>query len=582
MNFPSYGRCFRVLLLFFPVTPCLSAQCPANPPQYLCSATLVTGSATSPITQVVGITGNNPVAPPADVNSIITDTSFSTAGVRILRVTAPGFDNRSSTATNDSYEVSGDLHYMNSSVDDSTFIIGDDHGVSYVMSLNTATFQSSMIPCSFSATSGNLAQIGNCHAITSNGTGQKYLILNAGSSPVSNIYVGSHPYSHTRANALYTFENSDSNGVSVYEINIAPTLANQMNPPTLLNGGNPIVNPWNAPCFPAGTSKSLTAESLKLDLNDTNIAGNMGTSSLSTNYVFVYNTSTISCFTLGGSGLVYYTNGASPTPLVFYGQDGTTAWGASPTVQGAIHSIDISLDGHWIFWTQPSSWDNDGKHCNASCNFIWKIGTSTVVTALRTDGHGNIGYATFDKFRVPSGNQAQIENFPYASPSGASEVVLAAAQFGSDLTHWPDMHSDSNTFTNAASQYTCVVSFSSGSFNNSAPGGAETLSNPLENEIFCYDQAGNVWRVAHDHTAGLSGQDFAGAEGYPSTSRSGKYVFFGSEWGGLLGDLNGNTCTAWANCRTDVFVVELDGSSAAVPTPPAPPAPPTNLRGTVR
>jgi hypothetical protein len=582
MGLLSYRRCFKVVILLFSLTPCLKAQCPANPPQHLCSATLVTGSAASLITKVVGITGTNPMPPPPGINSIITDKSFSTAGVRILRVTAPGFDNRSSIATNDSYAVSGDLHYMNSSVDDSTFIIGDDHGVSYVMSLNSATFQTSMVPCSFSATAGNLAQYGNCHAITSNGTGQQYLILNAGSTPVSNIYVGSHPYSHTTANAFYTFENSDVNGVSVYEISIAPTLANQANPPVLLNGGNPVVNPWRASCFPSGTSKSLTSESLKLDLNDTNIVGNMGTSSLSTNFVFDYNTTTTNCYSLGASDLVYYTNGASPTALVFYEQDGATAWGASPTVSGAIHSVDISLDGQWIFWTQPSSWDNDGKHCNASCNFIWKIGTSTVVTAFRTDGHGNIGYATFDKFRVPSGNQVQIEKFPYAAPSGTNEIVLGAAQFGSDVTHWADMHADSNTFTSAASQYACAVSFSSGSFNNSTPGGAETLVNPLENEIFCYNQAGNIWRIAHAHTAGLSGQNFAGAEGYPNTSRSGRYVFFGSEWGGLLGDANGRTCTSWANCRTDVFIAELSGSSAAGPTSSTPPSPPTNLQVTVK
>src|SRR5262249_13216932 len=158
---------------------------------------------------------------------------FSVSGVRILRVTAPGFDNRSGGAgTNLSYHGAVDAHYLDFSIDDSTFLLQDQFGTNYIMAFNTSTFQATKIPCSFDATTGDLGQKGNCRAISTDGSGQKYLIFNDGAAPASNIYQGNNPYSWKVANEMYVFEATDAAGVKIYEINLAPTIANGANPPT--------------------------------------------------------------------------------------------------------------------------------------------------------------------------------------------------------------------------------------------------------------------------------------------------------------------------------------------------------------
>jgi hypothetical protein len=534
-----------------------SAQCPANPPLTLCNATLVTGSSpASPVTAVIGLPGSNPQLPPAAINSIITDTAFSTAGVRILRVTAPGFDNRNSgAATNTTYEATSNSHYLDWSIDDSTFFLQDQTSTTYVMQFNKNTFQATKIPCSFDPSTGNIGQFGNCASIAGDGSGQKYLIFNTGGSPyASNISgVSNSPYSYVTANEFYGIEYSDATGVKIYEFNLAPTLANPATPPTVLNSGNPIVDPW-ASCLPSGTSTSLQAISMKVDLSDTWVVAQLGTS-LGATFGIYYNKSTGHCYAFSDA-FVWYIDKVSQGGLVFYESDGVTTWGSSPTGNGPMHSAEISQNGFYGLLVQPNTWDNDGTHCNADCVFDWVVGTNKVITPDRDDGHGAVQSTNFTKLRVTSGGQEDIDMFPLSAPSLANRTILLT--FVGNV----DGHLDANPMTSAQTQYNCGVTFDGDYTNNTTPGQAETISQVMATEVFCYNNAGSFWRVAHSHSGALASTNFSGAQSYNNVSRDGKYIVFGSEWDGLLGNTSGGTCTTWSTCRTDVFIVELSNPAS--------------------
>src|ERR1035437_5677291 len=549
-------RLAMLVFLFAAIAGISEAQCPANPPLQLCNATLVSSSSPgSPLATTVGLPGANPQLPPAAINGIITDTAFSATGVRILRVTGPGFDNRNNGAgTNISFAGPSDSHYLDWSMDDSTFMIQDQSSTTYVMALDKVNFQASKIPFSFDATTGKIGQAGNCHATSSDGSGQKYLIFNTGAAPYSNISgVSNVPYSYTTANQFYGFEYSDAGGVKVYKIDISPTIANAATPPTVLNSGNPAVDPF-ASCLPAGTSTAIGGQSMKTDLADVWIDGRIGIS-LGSTFAFYYNQSTRHCYTFADS-FTTYTDKVSPTAMVFYHSDGTTPWGASPTATDGMHSSEISQDGTYGLMIQPNTWDNDGTHCNASCIFIWQIGTNKVIMPDREDGHGSVGGTFFTKLRATSGGQEDIDSFPLATPSLANRAILvtfvASAQDG---------HMDANPMTGAQTQYECGTTYTPGAF-GASPDGTETISTPLSEEIYCYNQAGVLWRIAHTHTGNKSGIFFSGGQSYTNLSRTGRYMVYGSEWNGLLKDNTGATCTTWAICRTDAFVVELAGAAS--------------------
>lgn len=521
-------------------------NCTVNQPYTLCAPnqTLAT----------VPISGTNPPTPPA-INGIFTDPDF---GGRILRVTGVGFDNRSSgAATNDSYGIN-QLHYEAFSSDDSAFWVQGQFGEDYFLTLNTSTFQSALIPCSYDASAGNILQKGTCQPISSDGSGQKYLINNSGGSPnASNIYEGNIDFSRVTPKKIFFWENGNAGGVRIFAGDITPTINNQANPPTLLNSGSALVDPWNGTpkCFPAGTTTSLLPGDLELSFDENVIQGYVYTGNLGTgvSWTIAANLLTGHCYALridpNGSG--FYTDGANLQTINFVKPDGTTAWGASPTVTDKIHSSQITPSGQYVNFIIPSNWDSDVTHCNPECNYYWVVGTPNVITLEKPEGHGWFMWNSIGKRQSGPSNQS-YNTFLYSAPTLANRKTIIALSGG--ITG--DSHFDMNTATSTDQQYWCGTSYDATQFGS--PGAAETITYPFANEVYCMNARGQVWRLAHIHASGQETWNFGGAQAYLSMSRSGKYLLFGSGWGGLLKDNTGATCTVWANCRTDMWIAETN------------------------
>ena len=77
------------------------------------------------------------------------------------------------------------------------------------------------------------------------------------------------------------------------------------------------------------------------------------------------------------------------------------------------------------------------------------------------------------------------------------------------------------------------------------------------NEIFLIFQDGTFRRFAHNLISGQS-QDFEAQYAIGTVSQDGRFFSFASDWLGTLGSTSGAlSCTVGADCRSDVFVVEL-------------------------
>ena len=253
----------------------------------------------------------------------------------------------------------------------------------------------------------------------------------------------------------------------------------------------------------------------------------------------------------GGAGAVYvaaYSPGQGCTLLNTKTGSVTGDWGTVgsipnwTTVTGTngftIHNVKISKDGNWLVIV-PSSCNT----CNVSAYF-WQIGTLNLVEPSGSlSGHWTEGYTHWINNSGNPGGQENSRLFTSASNNSPIISGLPTGIVGPFDTHQSWNNVDVNdSYPFLMTTYSPIAPFPTAWYN-------EILGiSPI---------TGTVYRFAHSFITARSHR-FSTKNGIGSVSQDGKFFLFSSDWMGTLGSESGvSTCAIGADCRGDVFVVEL-------------------------
>jgi hypothetical protein len=225
----------------------------------------------------------------------------------------------------------------------------------------------------------------------------------------------------------------------------------------------------------------------------------------------------------------------------------TGAWGAKGTInipdRWTIHNVKLSKDGDWLI-IMPQ--DCTASNC-AKGPYFWQIGTTTV-NSCGTSGHCG-GHWTEGTSHWVNNNNSPMGNQIIRSLAETTTGSLTP-DLPSAITAPFDQHQSWNNADPADS-----LPFFATTWSTTFPFPA-----PWYNEVIgvSTDGSGKIWRFAHTFITTRS-QDFSVLYAIGSVSQDGRFFMFSSDWMGTLGSESGSQkCTVGADCRGDVFIVELN------------------------
>lgn len=223
-------------------------------------------------------------------------------------------------------------------------------------------------------------------------------------------------------------------------------------------------------------------------------------------------------------------------------------WGTTGTVSTSdrypIHNVRLSKDGEWMVI-------DPGGCLTGVCavRYFWQVGT-TNVTACRAgsdcSGHWTEGYTHW----INDPNEMITAGRLFSDP--ATYSYLVAANPSGLIPPWDTHQSWNNADTSDSTPVFATTASATKPFPSA-----------YYNEILATatDGSGTVWRFCHTFITGpLPGNsyNFDAQYGIGSVSQDGRFFIFTSDWMSSLGSTSGGaTCLVGSNCRSDVFVVQL-------------------------
>jgi hypothetical protein len=224
-------------------------------------------------------------------------------------------------------------------------------------------------------------------------------------------------------------------------------------------------------------------------------------------------------------------------------------WGAKGTInirdRWSIHNVKISKDGNWLIIAKTTCF-------SSSCSngpYFWQIGTTSVSSCgdglpsgQRCGGHWTEGYSHW----MNNYDAGKFTTRPLSEPTSIFYVTPAPPAGVQDPL---DQHASWNN-ADPADSFPFFLTFWSPSF---------PFPGPWYDEIAgVAPDGGKVWRFAHSFITAKS-QIFSTEYGIGSVSQDGRFFIFSSDWMGTLGGQSGTaSCTVGADCRGDVFVLQLN------------------------
>jgi hypothetical protein len=208
-----------------------------------------------------------------------------------------------------------------------------------------------------------------------------------------------------------------------------------------------------------------------------------------------------------------------------------------------IHNARLSKDGNWVKVGFQS--------CISTCtlgiqNYLWQIDTNTLTvctTANNCLGHTALGYK-------------HMVNSP-TTPNQQSQMIQPLSNITQQTQLWTIGPPSHIPWDNHQSWSNANSTDNNPFLSSSSTGGP--IVDAWDNEIdgFSTDSSGAVYRFAHTFSSGLS-SFFSSANAIGSVSADGKYFAWSSDWEGTLDSTSGGAaCNLVSNCRSDVFIVEL-------------------------
>jgi hypothetical protein len=208
-----------------------------------------------------------------------------------------------------------------------------------------------------------------------------------------------------------------------------------------------------------------------------------------------------------------------------------------------IHNARLSKDGTWVKIGFQS--------CISTCasgiqNYLWQIDTNTLTACATVNnclGHTALGYT-------------HMVNSP-TTPNQQSQTIRPLSNISQQTQLWtigPPSHipwDNHQSWSNANSM-------DNNPYLSSSSTGVPIVD-AWDNEIdaFLTNGSGVVYRFAHTFSSGQA-SFFSSANAIGSVSQDGQFFAWSSDWEGTLGSTTGGaTCTLTSNCRSDVFIVEL-------------------------
>jgi hypothetical protein len=222
-------------------------------------------------------------------------------------------------------------------------------------------------------------------------------------------------------------------------------------------------------------------------------------------------------------------------------------WGPSGTVNISdrfyLHNSRLSKDGNWVRVGFQS--------CISGCAggvqvYLWQIATNTLTPCTIGNnclGHSALGYT-------------HMVNSP-TTPTQQMQLIRPLSNINQQTQLWTNGPPSHIPWDNHQSWENVDTADSYPYISSSETGVPIVYAWDNEIDAFSTDGSGIVYRFAHTFATGQS-QFFSSANAIGSVSADGKFFAWSSDWQGTLGSTTGGkTCTLGTNCRSDVFIVEL-------------------------
>ena len=428
--------------------------------------------------------------------TIVTDPSFKNP---ILRVTDWSTEGSGGNNSNFAVDCGGSAEINFMSADDTKFYVCDGGTGMDLFAFNAATMKATrMYASSFPATRG-------MRIATNSSSGE---------------------WSFTQANVLYDIETGNYLGGSpiIKSYNFSSS-TQPPSPQTIYDFSQ------SANCVPSSAGATQWVEDVSVSADDQtfstafSLTGGQGSGT----WMVVWNR-TQGCRWLntqtGEIGGDWGPAGAINLPDRFY-----------------IHNARLSKDGNWV--------KIGFQACISACaggvqNYLWQISTNNLTACTTTAnclGHTALGYTHMVNSPTTPNQQSQMLR-PLSNIAAQTQLWTIGPP-----THIPWDNHPSWQNANAADNNPYLSSSATG----------VPIVDAWDNEIdaFLTNGSGTVYRFAHTFSSGQS-PFFSSANAVGSVSIDGQFFAWSSDWEGTLGSTTGGaTCILTSNCRSDVFIVEL-------------------------
>jgi hypothetical protein len=428
--------------------------------------------------------------------NVVTDPTFNNP---IARVTDWNTEGSSGNNTNFAVDCGGSaqINFMNAS--DSMFYVCDGGAAMDMYTFNPTTMRASrMYVSSFPATNG-------MRLLTNSTSGE---------------------WSFTQTNVMYDMETGNyQTGTPILKYYNFSSSSTPPTPQTLYDFSQ------DANCVPSSAGATHWIEDVTVSKDD--------------------QTFSTSFSTTGGDGSAVWvvvwnrTNGCR----WFNTQTGQVGgdWGPAGTINLAdrfyLHGSRLSKDGNWV----EVSFQSCVSVCATGIQlYLWQIATNTLTactTANNCLGHSAFGYT-------------HMVNSP-TTPSQQTQAIRPLSNLNDQTSLWTDGPPSHIPWDNHQSWENVITADNNPYLSSSSTG--VPIQYAWDNEIdgFTTNGAGIVYRFAHTFASGLS-SFFSSANAIGSVSADGQFFAWSSDWEGTLGSTTGGAaCTLTTNCRSDVFIVEL-------------------------
>jgi len=221
-------------------------------------------------------------------------------------------------------------------------------------------------------------------------------------------------------------------------------------------------------------------------------------------------------------------------------------WGATGQIGGSsfasftLHDTGMDLSGTNFKMSMASCLSGSCTGTNSNI-YEWQIGTINPYLAclspgtLHCSGHAAVGY----NHDIQMDNPSLLRRLD-SDPTQYNVIFRFPQVLVENHLSWNNaLPDDSNAPIHSSAQLNAIWTMA------------------WRNEIFLIFQDGTFRRFAHNFISGQS-QDFEAQYAIGTVSQDGRFFSFASDWLGTLGSTSGAlSCTVGADCRSDVFVVEL-------------------------